>query len=54
VKKTLDKLIVSSLFVNSILIAIILSHSSHKFMSTLIVGLLVTIGLKVTKRMWDD
>ena len=54
VKDYLDKIIVCSLFVNSILFAIILSQTSHKLMPTIIIGLLITIGLKITKKVWND
>ena len=54
IKDYLDKIIVCSLFLNSILIAIILSQTSHKLMPTIIIGLLITIGLKITKKVWND
>jgi hypothetical protein len=53
VKDYLDKLIVCSLFVNSILIAIVLSQTSHKLIPAIITCLLFTIGLKITKKVWD-
>ena len=53
-KKIFDKLIISSLFINSILIAIVLGQSSHKLMPAITIGLLVTIGIKITKRVWND
>jgi len=53
VKDYIDKLVVCSLFVNSVLIAIVLSQTSHKLMPSIIICLLFTIGLKATKKVWE-
>ncbi len=50
----IDKMIVSSLFINSILIAVVIAQTSHKLTTAIYMGLLVTLGLKITKRVWDD
>ena len=52
--KKIDMLVLGCKLIASILVAFILSDTSHKLLPY-VVGLLLTIvGLKLTKKVWDD
>jgi len=53
VSKKIDMLILGIKLIASILVAFILSDTSHKLLPYVIVLLLTVIGLKATKKVWD-
>jgi hypothetical protein len=54
VNKKIDILILGIKLIASILVAFILSDSGHKLLPYVIVLLLTIIGLKTTKKVWND
>ncbi len=52
--KKIDILILGIKLIVSILVAFILSDSGHKLLPYVIVLLLTIIGLKTTKKVWND
>jgi hypothetical protein len=54
VNKKIDILILGIKFIISILVAFILSDSGHKLLPYVIALLLTIIGLKATKKVWND
>jgi glycerol uptake facilitator-like aquaporin len=53
VKNIINKMILGNKFIISILVAFILSDTSHKLLPYVIGFLLFTIGLKATKKIWN-
>jgi len=54
VTNKIDKFILGNKFLISILVAFVLNDTNHKLLPYIIILLLITIGLKLTKRIWND
>jgi len=54
VKDKIDKFILGGKFLVSVLVAFVLNDTSHKLLPYIITLLLIIIGLKITKRIWND
>ena len=52
--KKIDMLILGIKLISSVLVAFILSDTSHKLLPYVIVLLLMLIVLKSTKKVWND
>ena len=49
-KNIINKMILGNKFIVSILVAFVLADSNHKLLPAIITLLLITIGLKITKK----
>jgi uncharacterized membrane protein YfcA len=54
IEKRIDMSILACKFIGSALLAFVLSDTSHKLLPYIIVLLLIIIGLKATKKVWND
>ena len=53
-KNIINKIILGNKFIVSILVAFVLADSNHKLLPVIITLLLITIGLKITKKIYND
>ena len=53
-KNMIDKIILGNKFLVSVLVAFVLGDSGHKLLPYIIILLLISIGLKATKKIYND
>jgi|TARA_Y100000361_G_C11097730_1_gene310106 hypothetical protein len=54
VSKKIDMIVLGCKLIASVLVAFILSDTGHKLLPYVIGLLLTIVGLKLTKKVWDD